>query len=185
MSDSATHERPSTNGSGPALPDQVDVAIVGSGFAGIGMAIELMRAGRTDFVVLERDGDVGGTWHENTYPGCQCDVPSNLYSFSFAPNPDWSQTFALQPEIGAYLKQVADDFGVRPHVRTGTAVTDAAWDDDGAALDRSDQPRHAHRAGPRRRHGRAQRAALSRRSPAPRASRARPSTPPAGAMTST
>jgi cation diffusion facilitator CzcD-associated flavoprotein CzcO len=130
MSDSATHKRPSTNGSGSALPGHVDVAIVGSGFAGVGMAIALLRAGRTDFIVLERDGDVGGTWHQNTYPGCQCDVPSNLYSFSFAPNPEWSQTFALQPEIGSYLKKVADDFGVRPYVRTNAAVTDAAWDDE-------------------------------------------------------
>ena len=112
-----------------ALPEHVDVAIVGGGFGGIGMAIALLRAGRTDFVVLERDSDVGGTWHQNTYPGCQCDVPSNLYSFSFAPNAAWSQTFALQPEIGAYLKRVADDFGVRPHVRADTAVHDAAWDE--------------------------------------------------------
>jgi cation diffusion facilitator CzcD-associated flavoprotein CzcO len=112
-----------------ALPDHVDVAIVGGGFAGVGMAIALLSAGRTDFVVLERDRDVGGTWHQNTYPGCQCDVPSNLYSFSFAPNADWSQTFALQPEIGAYLKRVADDFGVRPYVRTRTDVHDAAWDE--------------------------------------------------------
>ena len=111
------------------LPDHVDVAIAGGGFGGIGMAIALLRSGRTDFVVLERDDDVGGTWHQNTYPGCQCDVPSNLYSFSFAPNPQWSQTFALQPEIGAYLKRVADDFGVRPYVRTNTAVTGAAWDE--------------------------------------------------------
>jgi len=111
------------------LPDHVDVAIVGSGFAGLGMAIALLRAGRDDFVVLERDAEVGGTWWQNTYPGCQCDVPSNLYSFSFAPNPEWSQTFALQPEIGAYLRKVADDFGVRPYIRTGTAVTAAAWDE--------------------------------------------------------
>ncbi|HET6448634.1 MAG TPA: NAD(P)/FAD-dependent oxidoreductase [Conexibacter sp.] len=111
------------------IPDHVDVAIVGGGFAGIGAAIALMRAGRTDFVVFERDDDVGGTWHQNTYPGCQCDVPSNLYSFSFALNPEWSQTFALQPEIGAYLKRVADDYGVRPYVRTRTAVTEAAWDE--------------------------------------------------------
>lgn len=111
------------------LPDHVDVAIIGGGFAGVGMAIALLRAGRTDFAVLERDGDVGGTWHQNTYPGCQCDVPSNLYSFSFAPNAEWSQTFALQPEIGTYLKRVADDFGVRPHVRTSTEVHDAAWDE--------------------------------------------------------
>lgn len=112
-----------------ALPDHVDVAIVGGGFAGLGMAIKLEEAGRTDFVVLERDDDVGGTWHQNTYPGCQCDVPSNVYSFSFAPNPEWTRTFALQPEIGAYLKKVADDFGIRPHVRTGTTVTAAAWDE--------------------------------------------------------
>jgi cation diffusion facilitator CzcD-associated flavoprotein CzcO len=111
------------------LPDHVDVAIVGSGFAGVGMAIALLRAGCKDFLVLERDGDVGGTWHQNTYPGCQCDVPSNLYSFSFAPNAEWSQTFALQPEIGAYLKRVADDFGVRAHLRTRTEVQNAAWDE--------------------------------------------------------
>jgi cation diffusion facilitator CzcD-associated flavoprotein CzcO len=111
------------------LPDHVDVAIVGGGFAGLGMAIALLRDGRRDFVVLERDREVGGTWWQNTYPGCQCDVPSNLYSFSFAPNPDWSQTFPLQPEIGAYLRKVADDFGLRPWIRTGTAVTGAAWDE--------------------------------------------------------
>ncbi len=110
------------------LPDRVDVAIVGGGFAGLGMAIKLKEAGRTDFVVLERDDEVGGTWWQNAYPGCRCDVPSNLYSFSFAPNPEWSQTFALQPEIGAYLERVADDFGLRPWIRTGVAVEDAAWD---------------------------------------------------------
>jgi cation diffusion facilitator CzcD-associated flavoprotein CzcO len=112
-----------------ALSDHVDVAIVGGGFAGLGMAIRLLEAGRRDFVVLERDAEVGGTWWQNTYPGCQCDVPSNLYSFSFAPNPEWTQTFALQPEIGAYLRKVADDFGVRPWIRTRTTVTGAAWDE--------------------------------------------------------
>ena len=73
--------------------------------------------------MLERADDVGGTWQANTYPGCQCDVPSNLYSFSFAPNPDWSQTFALQPEIWDYLRRVADDYGLRPHMRLGTELT--------------------------------------------------------------
>ncbi len=111
------------------LPEHVDVAIVGAGFGGLGMAIKLKEAGRTDFVVLERDSDVGGTWWQNTYPGCQCDVPSNLYSFSFALNPAWSRTFALQPEIGAYLRTVADDHGVRPWIRTGTDVHRAAWDE--------------------------------------------------------
>jgi cation diffusion facilitator CzcD-associated flavoprotein CzcO len=112
-----------------ALPDHVDVAIVGAGFAGLGMAIKLREAGREDFVVLEKADDVGGTWEANTYPGCQCDVPSNLYSFSFAPNPDWSQTFALQPEIWAYLRRVADQWGLRPYVRLGTAVEGATWDE--------------------------------------------------------
>ncbi|HMJ02795.1 MAG TPA: NAD(P)/FAD-dependent oxidoreductase, partial [Conexibacter sp.] len=112
-----------------ALPDHVDVAIVGSGFAGLGAAIKLKEAGRTDFVVLEQADDVGGTWQANTYPGCQCDVPSNLYSFSFAPNPEWSRTFALQPEIWSYLRKVADDFAIRPYVRTRTTVEGAAWDE--------------------------------------------------------
>src|SRR5437660_8368951 len=79
-----------TEPSAPALPAHVDVAIVGAGFGGLGMAIELKRSGHRDFVVLERAADVGGTWFANTYPGCQCDIPSNLYSFSFAPNPGWT-----------------------------------------------------------------------------------------------
>jgi len=104
-----------------------DVAIIGSGFSGLGMAIRLKQAGRDDFVVLERADDVGGTWQANTYPGCACDVPSNLYSFSFAPNPDWTRTYSAQPEILAYLRACADRFGVRPHVRLGCAVESATW----------------------------------------------------------
>src|SRR5215210_3875066 len=77
----------------------VDIAIIGSGFSGLGMAIRLKRQGVEDFVVLERGDDVGGTWHYNTYPGCACDVPSHLYSFSFAPNAGWSRTYSRQPEI--------------------------------------------------------------------------------------
>ena len=69
------------------------VAIVGSGFAGLGMARALKREGIDDFVVLERAGELGGTWRDNTYPGCQCDVPSTLYSFSFAPNPNWTHSY--------------------------------------------------------------------------------------------
>lgn len=112
------------------LPAHTDVAIIGAGFAGLGMAIELKRAGREDFVVLDRAAEVGGTWQANTYPGCQCDIPSNLYSFSFAPNPGWSRTFAMQPEIWDYLRRVADEFGVRPHLRLGCEVTAAAWDEE-------------------------------------------------------
>lgn len=111
------------------LPTHVDVAIVGSGFAGLGMAIKLKQAGRDDFVVLERADDVGGTWRDNTYPGCQCDVPSNVYSFSFAPNPRWSRTFAPQQEIWEYLRAVTERYALRPQIRFGAELTNAAWDD--------------------------------------------------------
>ena len=91
----------------------VDIAIVGSGFSGLGLAVRLRQEGIEDFVVLERGDGVGGTWHYNTYPGCACDVPSHLYSFSFAPNPDWTRTYSRQPEIRAYLKRVAEDGALR------------------------------------------------------------------------
>src|SRR5215218_593362 len=105
------------------------IVVVGTGFAGIGMAVRLKQAGYDDFVVLERANDVGGTWRDNTYPGCACDVPSHVYSFSFAPNPEWSSTFSPQPEIQDYLRRVADDEGLRPHIRFGTELIEAAWDD--------------------------------------------------------
>jgi cation diffusion facilitator CzcD-associated flavoprotein CzcO len=104
------------------------IAIVGSGFAGIGMAIALRKAGMEDFVVLERAGDVGGTWRDNTYPGCQCDVPSALYSFSFAPNPNWTHTYPLQPELGAYMRDTAQRHGILGHVRFHTPMRNARWD---------------------------------------------------------
>jgi cation diffusion facilitator CzcD-associated flavoprotein CzcO len=106
----------------------VKVAIVGAGFGGLGAAIRLRQEGMDDFVVLERGDDVGGTWRDNTYPGCQCDIPSNLYSFSFAPNPNWSRTFPTQPEIWDYLRDCARRFGLYPHIRFGHEVTSAAWD---------------------------------------------------------
>jgi len=107
---------------------RTEVAVVGSGFSGLAMAAGLKRGGHDDFVVLERARDVGGTWRDNAYPGCACDVPSHLYSFSFAPNPEWSSTFSPQPEIQAYLRKVARDEGLLPHVRFGCEVEDAAWD---------------------------------------------------------
>ena len=108
------------------------VAIIGTGFAGLGLAVRLRQTGEHDFTVFERADDVGGTWRDNTYPGCACDVPSNLYSFSFAPNPDWSRSFSPQPEIFRYLRDCADRFGVRPHIRFGHEVLAARWDDDAA-----------------------------------------------------
>src|SRR4051794_18836255 len=108
----------------------VSIAIVGSGFSGIGLAVRLLQEGVEDFVVLERGDGVGGTWHFNTYPGCACDVPSHLYSFSFAPNPDWTRTYSRQPEIRAYLERVVEDFGVAPKVRLNCEVTQASWDED-------------------------------------------------------
>jgi cation diffusion facilitator CzcD-associated flavoprotein CzcO len=113
-----------------APPTDVDIAIVGSGFSGLGMAIRLKQEGIDDFVVLERGEEVGGTWHYNTYPGCACDVPSHLYSFSFFPNPDWSETYSAQPEIWDYLRRCADEFGVRPYISFGQNVTAAAWNEE-------------------------------------------------------
>jgi len=120
----------SSNGAVRSLPEHVRFAIVGSGFAGIGCGIRLKQAGITDFVILERADDVGGTWRDNTYPGCACDVPSHLYSFSFEPNPRWSRTFSPQPEIWDYLRHCSTKYGIDPHVRFNHTVTEAAWDED-------------------------------------------------------
>jgi len=121
---------PSANGTVQSLPEHVRVCIAGTGFSGIGMAIRLKQDGIHDFVLLERAGDVGGTWRDNSYPGCACDVPSHLYSFSFEPNPDWSRTFSPQPEIWDYLRRTADKYGVTPHVRYRQELLEAAWDAD-------------------------------------------------------
>jgi cation diffusion facilitator CzcD-associated flavoprotein CzcO len=104
------------------MKSAVDVAIVGAGFAGLGAAIQLLRSGRTNFVVFERAAEVGGTWRDNTYPGCACDVPSHLYSFSFAPNPRWSRTYSPQPEIQQYIKKTVEQFGLRSHIRFNTEI---------------------------------------------------------------
>ncbi|MEC4015254.1 flavin-containing monooxygenase [Streptomyces sp. H27-D2] len=110
--------------------EHVRVAVIGSGFGGLGAAVRLRRAGITDFVVLERADAVGGTWRDNSYPGCACDVPSHLYSFSFAPNPDWPRNFSGQPHIRAYLERVTDTFGLRPHIRFNAEVRSMRWDTD-------------------------------------------------------
>ncbi len=112
------------------MPHDVRVAIVGGGLSGIGAAAMLRRAGIGDVVVFERAGEVGGTWRDNTYPGCACDVPSALYSFSFAPNPAWGRLYARQPEIQDYARRVAREHGVLEHVVTGADVLGADWDED-------------------------------------------------------
>ena len=116
-----------------------DVVIVGAGFSGLGMAIRLQQSGGRDFVVLERGDDVGGTWWANTYPGCQCDIPSHLYSFSFAPNPAWTRTYSPQAEILAYLRACAERYGVRSRIRFGCELTDAGLQSGGAKRHRRRQ----------------------------------------------
>ncbi|OZM74456.1 cyclohexanone monooxygenase [Amycolatopsis antarctica] len=113
----------------PPPAHRVRVAIIGAGFGGLGMAMRLKQAGIDDFVVLERAAEVGGTWQVNTYPGAQCDIPSILYSFSFAPNPKWTRLYPLQPEIHEYLRDCAENFGLGPHLRLGHEVLDASWDE--------------------------------------------------------
>lgn len=106
----------------------MDVAIVGSGFGGLGAAIRLRNAGIQDLAIFERANDLGGTWRDNVYPGCRCDVHSDLYSFSFAPNPSWSNTYSYQPEIQEYLQGVASSFGLRDLIRFGTDVADITFE---------------------------------------------------------
>ncbi|WP_040524338.1 flavin-containing monooxygenase [Gordonia effusa] len=107
----------------------VQVAIIGAGFSGLGAAIKLTQEGISDFVLLDRGSDFGGTWRDNTYPGAACDVPSHLYSYSFALNPSWSRSYSHQPEIHRYINGVADTYGVRSKARFNTEVTQANWDD--------------------------------------------------------
>jgi cation diffusion facilitator CzcD-associated flavoprotein CzcO len=105
------------------------IAIIGSGFAGIGMAIRLKQAGIHSFTMFERASEIGGTWRDNTYPGAACDVPSHVYSFSFEPNPDWSRMFAESGEIQAYLLRCVEKYQLRPHLRLNTAITEARFDE--------------------------------------------------------
>ena len=107
---------------------ETEVLIVGCGFGGIGMGWQLKQAGSHDFVILEKSDEVGGTWRENTYPGAECDVPSSLYSYSFAPNPDWKHKWSKQEQIFAYQKKCVEDFQLRPHIRFNQRVKSAAFD---------------------------------------------------------
>jgi cation diffusion facilitator CzcD-associated flavoprotein CzcO len=117
-------------GHGPPLPRRTRVLVVGAGFAGVAAAVELERSGERDVVVVEQADEVGGTWRDNSYPGCACDVPSHLYSLSWAPNPGWTRSFAPREEIQRYLVDVATRTGVRARTRFGTRLEAADWDDD-------------------------------------------------------
>src|SRR6478735_5375141 len=108
---------------------QPSITIIGAGFGGLGTAVELKRAGYRDITVLEKADGVGGVWRENTYPNAACDVPSSLYSWSFAPNPGWPHRYSRQDEILAYIERTAGELGVLDLVRTGVEVTEAAYDE--------------------------------------------------------
>ena len=111
------------------MPAAPSVAIIGAGFGGVATAVQARRAGIENIVILDRAARVGGVWEANTYPGAACDVPSHLYSLSFAPNPRWTRRFSPQPEIRAYLEGVVRDFGLEPLLRLGQDVVAATWDE--------------------------------------------------------
>lgn len=112
---------------GPCKPPHLGVVVVGAGFGGLAAAHALK--GKEPFLVLERAQEAGGVWRDNTYPGCACDIPSNLYSLSFAPNPNWTRAFSPQAEIRDYLRRVAADHDLVPHIRFGCNLLEAVWDD--------------------------------------------------------
>jgi cation diffusion facilitator CzcD-associated flavoprotein CzcO len=116
--------------SAPDATDHVEIAIAGAGFSGLGMAIALKKAGFEDFVVLERAGDLGGTWRDNTYPGCACDIPSVLYSWSDEQNPDWSRAFSGQQEIWDYMREVVARHDIASHLRFDHEVLGMQWDEE-------------------------------------------------------
>src|SRR5690625_5152412 len=108
---------------------RTDILIIGTGFSGMGMAMKLIDSGRHDFIVLEKAHDIGGTWRDNTYPGCECDIPSHMYSFSYELNPHWTKSFSEQPEIWDYLLRIADEKQLRDYIEFGVEVSGARWDD--------------------------------------------------------
>ena len=114
--------------------EHLDVVVVGAGFGGIGAAIQLKRLGYDNFAILDREADLGGTWHVNRYPGLAVDIPSTTYSYWFEPNPYWSRLFATGPELKQYANHVADKYDVRRHMRFNTIVESARWDERRAAV---------------------------------------------------
>ncbi|MGH9741335.1 MAG: flavin-containing monooxygenase [Candidatus Acidiferrum sp.] len=113
------------------VPDavDVDVLIIGGGFSGLCMAIKLRAAGMNSFLLIEKSDDIGGTWYDNRYPGCACDIPSHLYSFSFEPSPDWSRMYPGQQEIHDYLKRCVQRHDLSPHIRLNAKFREAVWND--------------------------------------------------------
>ena len=109
--------------------ETADYLIAGTGFAGLCAALKLKEAGETNFLLLEKASDYGGTWRDNIYPGCACDIPSHLYSFSFEPKTDWSRMYPSQPELFAYLRDVAAKHDLGPKTRFGAALEEAVWDE--------------------------------------------------------
>ena len=117
--------------------------IVGAGFGGMGAAIQLKRLGITDFTILEREDDLGGTWHVNRYPGLAVDIASVTYSYSFEPNPKWKHWYARGPELKKYAEHVADKYDLRRHMRFDTVVEGARWDEDAQEWEVGDRRRRA------------------------------------------
>lgn len=107
----------------------VDVLIVGAGFSGICMGIKLLEAGMKSFLIIEKSEEIGGTWWDNRYPGCACDIPSHLYSFSFAPSTEWTRMYPGQHEIHDYLKRCVEGYGLGPYLRVNTRFHEAVWDE--------------------------------------------------------
>jgi cation diffusion facilitator CzcD-associated flavoprotein CzcO len=116
-------------GANASAVETARVIVVGTGFSGLCMGVKLREMGEDDFIMLERASDVGGTWRDNHYPGCACDVPSHLYSFSFEANPNWSRMYAPQPEIYAYLRNCAKKYDLLKHVRFNTNLVGARYDE--------------------------------------------------------
>jgi cation diffusion facilitator CzcD-associated flavoprotein CzcO len=119
------HTTPHSN----APETSADVLIIGAGFSGLGMGIKLLEAGMNSFLIIEKSADIGGTWWDNRYPGCACDIPSHLYSFSFEPSTDWTRMYPGQQEIHAYLKRCVEKYKLSPYIRLNTRFQEAVWDE--------------------------------------------------------